>query len=120
MSVLSYPIKILLARHGQTYWNVEQRLQGQLDSDLTPFGVEQAKILAAHLAQYKISVLFSSSLMRAQQTARQCANFNGVPLITCHSLMERNLGQWQNQMVSALENKSEYRQVFCQINSTLR
>ena len=40
--------KLYLVRHGETYWNVENRIQGQIETDLTPKGTEQANWLAQY------------------------------------------------------------------------
>ncbi|MFD1426164.1 histidine phosphatase family protein [Kroppenstedtia sanguinis] len=42
-------MNIFLTRHGETEWNLEQRMQGRLDSPLTPHGIRQAQSLAARL-----------------------------------------------------------------------
>jgi len=66
---------IILLRHGQTLWNVEGRYQGQLNSDLTGLGKEQAKKNAIKIAKL-IEIrkrnsfkFFSSPLGRAKETA---------------------------------------------------
>ncbi len=60
--------EIWLVRHGQTDWNLEGRLQGQLDVPLNDTGLEQAKKLAA-TCRRKNQCDFASDLMRARQTA---------------------------------------------------
>ena len=68
---MKYPIIILL-RHGQTKWNVEERYQGQLNSDLTPLGKEQAKENALKIKKFlKLNEpfpIFSSPLGRTKET----------------------------------------------------
>jgi probable phosphoglycerate mutase len=68
---VKYPIIILL-RHGQTQWNVEERYQGQLNSNLTPLGKEQAKENALKIKKFfKLNThcpIFSSPLGRAKET----------------------------------------------------
>ncbi|HWU28448.1 MAG TPA: histidine phosphatase family protein, partial [Microbacterium sp.] len=46
------PRRVLLVRHGQTYWNVEGRLHGQLDSGLTAEGIAQATAVAERLVPF--------------------------------------------------------------------
>jgi probable phosphoglycerate mutase len=61
--------RVFLARHGQTEWNRQRRRQGQLDSPLTPDGVEQAHRHAAVLRLHAIDGIFTSPLGRARATA---------------------------------------------------
>lgn len=63
------PRRVFLARHGQTRWNLEGRLQGQLDSPLTAEGVAQAHAAAERLAPHGIRTVCSSPLGRALATA---------------------------------------------------
>jgi len=66
--------EICLLRHGETEWNVAGRLQGSLDSPLTPLGREQARRLGAVLARRlggdRVPRMQTSPLGRAQETAR--------------------------------------------------
>ena len=61
--------RILAIRHGETAWNVDNRIQGQLDVPLNPTGLWQAERLADALADEDIAVVYSSDLARARQTA---------------------------------------------------
>lgn len=110
------PIRLFLARHGETYWNVEERLQGQLDSDLTTLGQQQAQRLAEYVAQHNIQAVFSSPLARAQKTAQICAQRSQIPIITCNSLIERHLGQWQKKKINVVKSLPDYFPVFCRVN----
>lgn len=61
----------MLVRHGETQWNVEQRLQGQLvpGPGLTERGRQQAAVLASRLQREPFDMIYSSDLLRATQTA---------------------------------------------------
>ena len=87
--------KIWFLRHGQTEWNAEHRLQGQLDSPLTAQGradaARQAEILEPVLATRP--QCFASPLGRACLTADIA--LGGVPYMTDTRLMEVHTGQWQ-------------------------
>lgn len=63
--------EIVLVRHGETQWNVEQRLQGQLmpGPGLTERGRQQAAVMAARLQHMRFDSLYSSDLLRATETA---------------------------------------------------
>lgn len=60
---------LLLVRHGETQWNREERVQGQIDVDLNDRGREQAERLARRLADETLHALYSSDLQRARATA---------------------------------------------------
>ncbi len=62
-------LKLLLVRHGQTRWNVERRIQGWLDSELTPLGVRQAEWLRERLRETDLAAIYASPLGRARRTA---------------------------------------------------
>ncbi|WP_293577666.1 histidine phosphatase family protein [Phaeobacter sp.] len=65
--------KIWFLRHGETFWNAEKRLQGRLESDLTPTGQDQAAqqaTLMAPILTAERPPCFASPLRRAQQTAQ--------------------------------------------------
>src|SRR5690606_9881051 len=63
------PMKILLARHGETQWNAEGRYQGQEDIALSPVGEAQARALGERLREVRIDRAVASPLSRARSTA---------------------------------------------------
>jgi probable phosphoglycerate mutase len=90
--------EILIVRHGQTPWNVERRIQGWRDIELNENGHLQAKALAYFLAEQhrqpeqRIDAVYSSDLLRAQQTAKAVAQSLTLPLQLIEGIRERNYG----------------------------
>jgi len=89
------PRRVLLWRHGRTRWNVEHRFQGQADPPLDEVGRQQAAVSARLLAAYSPTVIVSSDLHRAVQTARPLAELLGLPVALDPRLRERSLGSWE-------------------------
>ncbi len=87
--------ELILVRHGQTDWNLEERMQGHWDSNLTPLGVIQAEAVAARLARENIEAIHASDLGRAMRTAEVLARAIGLEVIPDPSLRERNMGVFQ-------------------------
>ncbi|MFJ2552498.1 histidine phosphatase family protein [Microbacterium sp. NPDC087591] len=87
------PERLFLARHGQTTWNRERRLQGQLDSPLTPEGIAQARSLAEQLVGTDVQTVCSSPLGRALRTAVIIAERLGAELIEVPELAEVHHGE---------------------------
>jgi len=82
----------IVVRHGETRWNVETRIQGHSDSELTGNGVAQAQALAARLAGEPIEALISSDLGRAMDTARVISGRIGLPVVADARFRERSFG----------------------------
>jgi broad specificity phosphatase PhoE len=88
------PVRILLARHGETIFNVEGRWQGQSDSPLTDRGRAQARELARALAHEAIAAVYTSDLGRAANTASEVAAVHGLEAIADVRLREIHTGEW--------------------------
>ncbi|MBV9013265.1 MAG: histidine phosphatase family protein [Pseudonocardiales bacterium] len=86
---------LVLWRHGESDYNAAQRMQGQLDSQLTTTGLDQARRAARSLAELKPEVLMTSDLSRAGDTAAALAAETGIPLWVDKRLRETHLGTWQ-------------------------
>jgi uncharacterized phosphatase len=86
---------ILLARHGETDWNLGRRVQGQSDTPLNETGRAQARTLAEELAGERIDAVYSSDLVRAHETARIVAEPRGLGVTALPDLREKNFGTWE-------------------------
>lgn len=87
--------RLLLLRHGQTAYNASSRMQGQLDTDLSDLGRQQAVAAAAVLAKRQPLVIVSSDLRRALDTATTLGEQAGMPVSIDARLRETHLGDWQ-------------------------
>jgi len=87
--------RLVLLRHGQTEYNAGNRMQGQLDTDLSTLGREQAAAAAEVLAKREPLAIVSSDLRRALDTATALAELSGVAVSVDTRLRETHLGDWQ-------------------------
>jgi probable phosphoglycerate mutase len=86
---------LLLARHGETDWNRQLRIQGSSDIALNQLGHEQARALAAELADVELDAIYSSDLVRARETADAVAAAHGLDVQLDARLRERSFGSWE-------------------------
>lgn len=87
--------RLVMLRHGQTEYNAGSRMQGQLDTDLSDLGREQAVAAAEVLAKRQPLLIVSSDLRRALDTAVALADRCGQPVSIDTRLRETHLGDWQ-------------------------
>jgi probable phosphoglycerate mutase len=85
---------LLLARHGETDWNRELRLQGHADPPLNDLGRTQARELARHVAAEGVTAIYCSDLRRAHETARIVGTAIGVEVTVVRGLREIDVGSW--------------------------
>jgi glucosyl-3-phosphoglycerate phosphatase len=86
---------LVMLRHGQTEYNAGSRMQGQLDTDLSDLGREQAAAAAEVLAKRQPLTIVSSDLRRALDTAVALGERSGLPVLVDTRLRETHLGDWQ-------------------------
>ncbi|KAB1186974.1 MULTISPECIES: histidine phosphatase family protein [Haloferax] len=87
---------LLLARHGETTWNLERRVQGWAPVSLSERGRAQAAALARHVVDsYEVDRLVSSDIERAQETARPLARELDIEPVLDPSWRERDVGSLQ-------------------------
>jgi probable phosphoglycerate mutase len=92
--------QILFIRHGETDWNRIKRIQGHIDIPLATTGLAQAQRLARRFADdakqgVRLDAIYSSDLLRAQQTAQPIADVLGLSLQLREGLRERSYGAFQ-------------------------
>jgi broad specificity phosphatase PhoE len=97
------PVRILLARHGETVFNLEGRWQGQADSPLNERGLAQARQLGRALADDSLAAVYSSDLGRAMQTAQEVAAPHGLELKADIRLREIDVGNWTGKTRTEIE-----------------
>lgn len=86
---------ILLARHGETDWNLQRRVQGHSDTPLNETGRAQALALAETLEGAMLDAVYSSDLARASDTAQVVADRLGLAVTVLPELRERHFGSWE-------------------------
>ena len=93
--------RIILARHGQTAWNVGassaegERFRGRIDLPLNERGHAQALALAERLADEPIAAIYASPLRRAIETAEPTARRLGLTVQPLEGIVDINYGDWQ-------------------------
>ncbi len=90
--------RLVLWRHGRTAWNAEGRFQGQLDPPLDEKGRRQAAVAAPYVAAGLTpadTVVVSSDLIRAAETARSLTAILGVQLRVDERMREHGMGSWE-------------------------
>lgn len=89
--------RIIAVRHGETAWNVDARIQGQLDIQLNDTGRWQARRVGFALADEPVTAVYSSDLGRAHETARFIADRAGVSVVPHPGLRERHFGLFEGK-----------------------
>ena len=95
--------RVLAIRHGETTWNVDTRIQGQLDVGLNDTGRWQAERLARALAEEPIQAIYASDLGRAHDTAMAISRVCGVAVTAEPGLRERHFGEFQGKTFAEIE-----------------
>lgn len=94
-------MKIYYVRHGQTDWNLAERMQGGgSEKLLNETGIEQAKETKQELENVKYDVLICSPMHRAIQTAEIINKDRNIPIITDERIRERKLGDLEGNKVT--------------------
>lgn len=94
--------EIYFTRHGETYWNVANKICGATDIELTDKGHEQAKELGDYIkneldgGRFHIDAIICSPLVRAKNTAEHIAEATGLPLRIDERLREQNFGRYES------------------------
>lgn len=89
---------LILLRHGESQWNLENRFTGWVDVPLSERGVKEAREAGLKLRNFFIDKAYTSVLRRAIDTlkiALQAAGKNGIPVVKDAALNERHYGELQ-------------------------
>lgn len=94
---------LILIRHGETTWNREGRVQGHLDSPLTPEGQTQAAACAERLQSERIEQIVASDLQRVRHTAGILTSAMNLPTRYEPALRERNYGVGEGKTYAEID-----------------
>jgi probable phosphoglycerate mutase len=97
--------RLCIVRHGETAWNAEHRVQGQLDIPLNEIGLRQAQAVGRVLGAERFDVIYSSDLSRAMQTAQPTAKALGMRILTDKELRERHYGMFERQTYAEVKGR---------------
>jgi len=104
--------EIIIARHGQTEWNVGEVFRGRIDIELDKTGEKQAELLAEYLSGSKIVAIYSSPLKRALETAETIASYHQLEVRIAPGLIDFNYGEWQG--LPHQEVKDRYQELYAE------
>ena len=95
--------RIIAIRHGETTWNVDTRIQGQLDIPLNSTGRRQAERMAQALSDEPITAIYASDLSRAWETAQYLGRALDVQAVREEGLRERGFGDFEGKTFAEIE-----------------
>ncbi|PLS33120.1 histidine phosphatase family protein [Carnobacterium maltaromaticum] len=96
---------LYFVRHGQTEWNLDERMQGHLNSDLTAHGIQQTLNLAKGLPDMGLTHCYTSDSPRTQQTTALLTGELTLPVKTEAGLREINTGPWEGENKTTIQSR---------------
>lgn len=100
--------RLYLVRHGETFDNERQIMQGQTQGELNPTGIRQAEALSLQLADVSFDAVVASDLWRSIQTARILAAPHHLSVVSTPLLRERDWGSFTGRFIPDLKNVSPW------------
>ena len=88
--------ELILARHGETVWNIEKIYRGRTDVNLDEVGIQQAELLGKYLNGWELEAIYSSPLRRAIDTANIIARYQEIVVKIAEGLIDFDYGEWQS------------------------
>ena len=96
---------IMLIRHGDTDWNLEEIFRGRADIELNETGIKQAELLAKYLEGVSLVAVYSSPLKRALKTAEIIAGPQFADVTLSRELIDFDYGEWQGLSHDTVKDK---------------
>jgi phosphoserine phosphatase len=88
--------RLILARHGETAWNIEKIFRGRSEVELDDVGIRQAELLGKYLSDLKLDAIYSSPVRRALDTANIVARYQKTDVQVAQGLSDLDFGEWQS------------------------
>ncbi len=110
IKIWKYSMKTIfyLVRHGQSMGNLENRMLGHSDEDLSELGYRQAAITFEYMKERHVDAVYSSPLLRAMHTAAPHAAYRGLEVHPLDELKEIYLGEWEGMNVADVIHRWPY------------
>ena len=102
--------EIFLIRHGETEWNLQKRMQGHCNSDLSALGKVQIEALGQWMKNIPFDNIYSSDTLRAKLTAQAITRFSGHKIKIDQRLREKNLGVFEG--LTSVEARQKHPEIF--------
>lgn len=100
-------MKLYLIRHGETDWNKENRLQGQVDIPLNAYGIQLAEATAEALREIPFDAAFCSPFARARKTAEIIAGDRKIPITADPRLKEIGFGEREGERIEGISQNPD-------------
>jgi len=94
--------RLYIVRHGQSEWNLHNKVQGTKNTNLSELGIKQAHLLADRLSNFDIDYIYTSDLNRAYETAKIIAEHNNKEVKKLTELREMSFGIWEGLTSNAI------------------
>ncbi len=106
-------------RHGETIWNVENKICGATDIELTELGHKQAIEAGKKILEMGILAdeILTSPLIRASETARHISEITDIPYRVEHRLIEQNFGRYESTPRDGKEFHEAKKDMACRFGS---
>lgn len=98
-------VRIYLVRHAEAMGNVQEFIQGRIDTDISEKGYRQLECLAERFRSLPIEAVYSSPLRRAMTTAEAVNRYHGLPIIRNEGIIEINCGKMEGMKWAELPEK---------------
>ncbi|MEK3886654.1 histidine phosphatase family protein [Bacillus sp. FSL K6-3431] len=96
-------LTLYITRHGETEWNIQKRMQGWGDSQLTENGIRNAVCLGKRLNEIDLDAIYLSPSKRTRLTAELICKDRNIPIIFDENLKEIDIGDWEGKTQSYIE-----------------
>ena len=111
-------MQLIVVRHGETQYNIQNRITGQSDVPLSPLGERQAERVGAYLSSETIDAIVSSDLQRAHTTAQAIAQPHHIHVQEDADLREIAMGEWEGHNSAEITERFAASQVKWRADAT--
>lgn len=101
-------LTLYITRHGETEWNIQKRMQGLSDSELTQMGIENARSLGNRLMNVNFTSIYSSPSRRTATTSELIREERVIPIFFDDQLREINMGDWEGKTQTYIKDNYPY------------